>query len=77
MLPISERMAMAISITNDIICAFLPEMILFWTCIRDVNSSIKLLIFDCSASPGIESGYCIIWLLSPRGIFDPLTDFIT
>lgn len=29
MLPISERMAMAISITNDIICDFLTGMILF------------------------------------------------
>ena len=48
MLPISERMAMAISITNDIICDFLTGMILFWTCIFSSKHDRKFAIFSCS-----------------------------
>lgn len=52
MLPISERMAMAISITNDIICDFLTGMILFWTAIRLSITDKKAAICVCSSVPG-------------------------
>ena len=52
MLPISERMAMAISITNDIICDFLTGMILFWTEIRLSITDKKAEIFACSSTQG-------------------------
>ena len=45
MLPISERMAMAISITNDIICDFLTGMILFCISMRSSILSIKADIY--------------------------------
>lgn len=52
MLPISERMAMAISITNDIICDFLTGMILFCISMRLVIALKNRAIFFCSGNDG-------------------------
>lgn len=52
MLPISERMAMAISITNDIICDFLTGMILFCISMRSSIFSKKTAISVCSSALG-------------------------